>query len=160
MEKYHCMSINYRIFLSLLIAILPGMTLSAQTSTGQRNILIQRFEKDSIHATYNEDYFLMEDSCAHILRIGFYDMALGKFTGPFKDVSKANPKQLLATGRYNENGQKEGAFISYYRNGNLEARGYFKEDRFEGKWEFFYPTGKPKHFYGQWFGYQDPSHLE
>jgi len=131
-------------FLALSIAVFLSFYMQAQSVVTKRPGFIRAFENDSVHISYNEDYFLIEDSCADISRTCHYNLQERKFKGIFKDVSRLNPQQLIAAGRYDENGLKEGDFIAYYLNGNLQAKGTFKDNRFEGKWEFFYPTGRPK----------------
>ncbi|MCW3115779.1 MAG: hypothetical protein JWR18_4175 [Segetibacter sp.] len=86
---------------------------------------------------------LVNDTCADIVRVGHFNADKKRFTGKFKDVSKLNSTLLLAQGSYDENGLKQGPFIIYYASGNLYARGDFNENLFSGKWDFFYPTGKP-----------------
>jgi TonB family protein len=41
-------------------------------------------------------------------------------------------------------GEKEGDFIFYYPNGQLEMSGRFEHNYRKGTWNFFYPDGKPK----------------
>lgn len=94
--------------------------------------------------TLNEDYYLIEDSCARILRYARYDFKQRLFTGKFRDVNFLNQDQVVAAGEYNERGQKQGSFLSYYLNNHLEAKGEFRENKFFGRWELFYEDGKPK----------------
>lgn len=67
-----------------------------------------------------------------------------KFHGRFTDVSKANPNLIINEGSYNDDGLKDGPFIVRYPNGNMLAKGNFKNNRFDGIWNIFYETGKPK----------------
>jgi hypothetical protein len=131
-------------FITIYITSLLSLNLSAQTLAVKRFGFSRSIGKDSLDISFRHDYFLVEDSCADIIRLCGYNNQERKFKGRFKDVNKSNAEQLIATGSYDVNGLKEGDFISYYLNGNLEAKGNFKRNMYNGKWEFFYPTGKPK----------------
>ena len=39
-------------------------------------------------------------------------------------------------------GRKQGIWETYWRNGNIEMRGPYKDDLAEGDWEFYYMDGK------------------
>jgi antitoxin component YwqK of YwqJK toxin-antitoxin module len=125
------------------ISLLLSITSVAQTSQ-RRNVRFVNVGKDSVKLTLNEEYYLIEDSCAQIIRYARFDFKQRLFTGKFKDVNHVNPEQIIATGEYNDKGLKNGEFISYYLNSNLQAKGSFKENRFTGKWDLFYEDGKPK----------------
>ena len=131
-----------------LLAFFPGIffcfDVSAQMPVSRPQIQIQLIGTDSVVLSYDHRYFLTKDSCADIVRYAHYDVQQQKFTGRFRDVSKANPGQLMAEGGYNEIGLREGDFVSYYANGVLQAKGRFKDGGFDGRWEIFYPTGDPK----------------
>ncbi len=130
-----------------LILTVTSLVLSmgsiAQTSQ-RRNIRLQNIGRDSVKLTLNEEYYLIEDSCAQIIRYARYDFKQRLFTGKFTDVNQANPEQVIATGEYNDKGLKNGEFVSYYLNFNLQAKGSFTENKFTGKWELFYDDGKPR----------------
>jgi len=115
----------------------------AQTSQ-RRNVRLQSIGKDSVKLTLNKEYYLIEDSCAQIVRYARYDFKRRLFIGKFTDVNHGSPEHILATGEYNEEGLKNGAFISYYLNSNVQAKGSFKDNKFSGEWELFYEDGKPK----------------
>ena len=110
----------------------------------RRNVRFQSIGKDSVKLTLNQEYYLIEDSCAEIIRYARYDFKQRLFTGQFKDVNNANHEQVIAAGEYNEKGLKNGEFVAYYLNSNLQAKGSFKDNKFMGKWELFYDDGKPK----------------
>jgi hypothetical protein len=133
-----------RFFATLMLTAVVYVV-AAQTTAGQttRRISFRPIGKDSVNLPLNEEYQLIEDSCAAILRYSHYDFKQRKFFGPFKDVSKMNPQVVIAQGSYTAEGLKEGPFELHYLNGNLHARGSYKNDKFDGKWETFYDTGKP-----------------
>ena len=110
----------------------------------RRNIHFNNLGNDSTNLSLNEEYFLIEDSCAQIIRYGHVNMRERKFFGPFKDVSKSNPDLVVSQGNYTAAGLKDGDFISHYLNGNLQAKGNYRENKLSGRWEMFYPDGKPK----------------
>jgi hypothetical protein len=41
-----------------------------------------------------------------------------------------------------EKGIKNGAFITFYLNGNYEKYGLIKDNKNEGEWKYFYPNGQ------------------
>ena len=78
----------------------------------------------------------------------------GKVTGLYKGLIK--------------NGKKEGAWISYYSNGQLESKGNYKNGEFEGEWIRYhengdlslksnYENGKKE---GAWISYYSNGQLE
>src|ERR1035437_1088268 len=119
-----------------------------QFSTAQilakQNIHFRNLGNDSINLSLNEEYYLIEDSCAQIIRYGHLNIKQLIFFGPFKDLSKSNPDLVVSEGNYTATGLKDGDFISHYLNGNLQAKGNYKENKLNGKCELFYPDGKPK----------------
>ena len=110
----------------------------------KRSINIKNLGKDSVNISYNDTYRLTEDSCAQITRYSHYNFEKCIFFGKFKDVSNADHNLVVAEGNYNENGFKDGEFITHYLNGNLQAKGSFKNNKYIGKWEFYYENGKPE----------------
>ncbi|HEX7903182.1 MAG TPA: hypothetical protein VF487_04815 [Chitinophagaceae bacterium] len=110
----------------------------------KRTIHFQHIGKDSVKLHLNEEYYLIEDSCAQIVRYARYDFKQRIFTGKFKDANYSNPDLVVSEGNYNDKGLKNGMFISHYLNGNLQATGSFKDNQFAGKWDLFYDDGKPK----------------
>ena len=126
----------------LLFAFLLAVNLSAQNP--QRRIKWKIFGKDSVNIHLSDEYYLIEDSCAQIMRHGHYDVKEHRFRGKFTDVSIANPDLILAEGSYTDTGLKDGSFITRYLNGKLQAKGNFKDDKYDGHWELFYDSGQPK----------------
>lgn len=110
----------------------------------KRSIRFQNLGKDSIRIALNEEYYLIEDSCAQIIRYARYDAKRRLFTGKFRDVPNSDAGKLISEGEYNENGLKNGDFVSYYLNGNLQSKGSFKNNKFSGRWDLFFDDGKPK----------------
>jgi hypothetical protein len=126
----------------LLFACLAAFNLSAQNQ--QRHIKWKIYGKDSINLRLSDEYYLIEDSCAQVVRYGHYDVKERKFRGKFTDVSTATPDLVVAEGFYTENGLKDGPFITHYLNGKLQAKGNFKENKYDGHWEVYYDSGQPK----------------
>ena len=131
-------------FITFCLTALLSINVSAQLQNVQRAGYSRALGGDSVDVSFRQDYFLVEDSCADIIRLCRFDRQERRFIGSFKDVSKLNPEHVVATGTYDEKGLKEGTFTSYYLNGKIQARGKFKNNLFHDKWEFFYPTGEPK----------------
>ena len=114
------------------------------TKTVQRDISIGFIRKDSVNLSLNNNFELIEDSCAQITRYGHLDLDQRKFKGKFKDVSHVNPQLMVTEGNYTAEGLKDGSFTSRYLNGNLQSKGNFKNNLFDGKWELYYDDAKPK----------------
>ena len=119
-------------------------TFTITTKTVQRDISIDFIRKDSVNLSLNSNFELIEDSCAQITRYGHLDLDQKKFKGKFKDVSHANPQLVVTEGSYTAEGLKDGGFTSHYLNGNLQSKGNFKNNLFDGKWELYYDDAKPK----------------
>ena len=109
-----------------------------------RRVSFHTIGKDSINLSLNSKFEMIEDSCAEIIRYGHFNVRERKFIGPFKDVSKQKEGFVLTQGTYTTNGLKTGLFTSFYLNGNLQSKGNYKENKFDGHWEIFYENGKPK----------------
>ena len=134
------------LFIALLANIGICATALAQFkityNTVKREISYQIIGKDSVNIALNHEFKLIEDSCGQIIRRGHLN-ADNKFYGKIKDVSKLDPKIVLTEGNYTTEGLKDGYFITHYLNGNLEAKGNFKNNQYDGNWEIFYTDGKP-----------------
>jgi len=126
-------------FYTILLA-----ALSSLPAIAQRNIKFNTFGADSIRLTFNKDYFFIEDSCAKIIRYTRFNFRDRKFIGAFKDVADGNPSLVIGEGNYNDAGQKDGEFSEYYLNGNLLGKGDFKDDKYTGKWVFYFEDGQPQ----------------
>ena len=72
------------------------------------------------------------------------DFQRKKYLGHFKDFSNTNSNSIISEGDYDEAGLKDGDFTEYYLNGNLLAKGVFKDDHYTGKWTFYYEDGQPQ----------------
>jgi hypothetical protein len=129
-------------FLLSVAFLLTSTYTSAQIAP--RMIRFRTIGRDSVNMSLNEDYYLIEDSCAAIIRYAHYDGANRKFFGHFKDVSKQNPALVLLEGNYTPDGLKDGTFISRYANGNLRSKGNYKNDQYDGTWEVNYDNDKPE----------------
>ena len=53
----------------------------------------------------------------------------------FTDVPFTGEVEGLNQGKF-KNGKREGAWVNYYKNGNLESKGPFKNDGAEGYWVY------------------------
>ncbi|HVW94884.1 MAG TPA: hypothetical protein VHA56_02855 [Mucilaginibacter sp.] len=116
----------------------------ANAQAVQRRIRFTPVDKDSLDLALNANYYLIEDSCAFIVRHIRFDFETRKFHGRFTDNSTENPAVVLTEGTYNDDGMKEGKFTLRYLNNNIKAVGNFKDDAFDGRWEMFYEDGKPE----------------
>ncbi|NDK57595.1 toxin-antitoxin system YwqK family antitoxin [Pontibacter fetidus] len=109
-----------------------------------RNIKIKNIAaSDSIHIPFNADYYLIEDSCAQIIRQTRFSPDR-KFYGTFRDVRRTNPEQVMASGTYTPEGLKTGLFTVYYANGKERATGNYEQNELTGTWKLFYESGNPK----------------
>jgi hypothetical protein len=132
----------------LLILAFVLITLNfAKAQTKERRIMFKTIAQDSIAIGLNDEYFLIEDDCAQIIRYAHYNFTNRIFSGHFKDVSKADPSLVVSEGYYNEDGQRNGPFFARYLNGNLRAKGIFKNNTYDGKWELYYDNGKPEVYF-------------
>ena len=109
-----------------------------------RRISFKSIEKDSVAIPLNDEYLMIEDSCAQIIRYARLNLQTRKFYGKFTDVSKVDPNLIVSEGTYSSDGLKNGLFKVYYLNGTLKAKGNFKDDKYDGHWEMFYENGKPE----------------
>jgi len=138
------------IFITLTAGLLSCTLAKAQDAASQqpvRSIHYQFIDKDSVKLALNEDFELIEDSCASIFRYARLDTAFGKFVGHIRDVSKADPNVIRTEGTYDKEGNKEGLFVSHFANGQLESKGNFVKNRLDGKWELYYDNGKPRMYF-------------
>lgn len=112
----------------------------------KRNIQFKTFDidRDSVVLPLNSSYYLIEDSCSEIRRYAHFNFEKKNFFGKFRDVSSLDSTLVVAEGAYSNNGIKNGEFISRYLNGKLQAKGNFKDDQYDGKWEVYYEDGKPQ----------------
>lgn len=90
--------------------------------------------------TFDENYFLIEDSCSAITRFARFNGKDRKFFGSFHDVSRNNPDVVAAQGNYSSDGILDGPFISRYLDGQLQAEGTFSHGKMIGKWTLNYPN--------------------
>jgi hypothetical protein len=110
----------------------------------KRVVRFKFITKDSVNIPLNDEFEMIEDSCARITRYGHLKMPGRKFFGHFKDVSRTNPDLVLTEGNYTADGLKDGSFTTRYLNGQLQAQGNFKNNDFDGPWAMYYDDGKPK----------------
>lgn len=131
-------------YLITFITAIYCYSATAQNVSVQRNISFKFIDGDSTRLSFNEEFNLIEDSCSQVYRYAHIDVEQKIYTGPFKDVSHADPKLIITQGAYTAKGLKDGPFIINYVNGTLQAKGNFKNGYFDGRWQVFYDTGKPK----------------
>ncbi len=103
--------------------------------------------KDSVQLSFNENFELTPDNCGQSTRYAHINTRLNRFVGQFKDVSRLDPAIVMAEGAYNARGEKQGPFVTRYVNGQLQAKGDFVNDNFDGKWQLYYDNGKPELFF-------------
>lgn len=134
-------------FIALMVNVFLGTITIAQTIQNDnrpiRNVRFKIFGRDSVVLALNHEFNMIEDSCSQVIRYGHMNTTNRKFYGKIKDVSKLDPKIVLTEGNYTADGLKDGYFITHYLNGNLEAKGNFKNNQYDGDWEIFYADGKP-----------------
>ena len=128
----------------LLFCFLCFFSIIAGAQDVQRHINFNPIDNDSLNMSLNSTYNLIEDSCAQIIRHTRINFRTRKFHGPFSDVSKQNPTVVLNEGNYSNEGLKDGTFIMRYPSGSTKAKGAFKKDVFDGRWDMFYESGKPQ----------------
>ena len=128
----------------LLFCLLCFFSIVASAQDIQRHINFNPIDNDSLNMSLNSEYHLIEDSCATVIRHVRLNFRTRKFHGRFTDVRKDNPAVTLTEGNYDSDGLKSGAFILRHSSGNIKAKGNFKNDDFDGKWEMFYEDGKPQ----------------
>src|SRR5580698_4278312 len=123
----------------LFLVLYSAFQLQAQ----KRHVNFKLIGTDSINLPLNAAYYMIEDSCAEITRYSHFDFTQKKFKGRFKDVSTGD-SIVVAEGFYSEGGLKNGLFTTHYLNGNLQAKGNFKDNKYDGHWEIFYENGQPE----------------
>jgi len=114
-----------------------------------QKLVVRQFDskiigKDSANIFFDENYGLIEENCAHIIRYAHYDVLHSHYIGKFKDVNKFNPASIISEGNYSEKGKKDGAFVLYYLNGKLQSKGSFNNGKYDGDWLFYYSNGNLK----------------
>ncbi len=145
-----------KLFILLAIGIFYCPTVNAQVTTNAGNAPVRRpmrritfnfVAKDSVNLVLNDEFNMIEDSCGQITRYARLKMQQRKFSGKIRDVSRLDTSLVLTEGNYSEDGLKDGYFITHYLNGKLQAKGSFKNNQYDGKWEMYYEDGRPKLFF-------------
>ena len=129
---------------TLLFLVLIAIINISNAQTTERHIRFRSIDKDSVNLSLDDGYYLIEDSCKQITRYCRFDFKQRKFHGKFTDLSNATPGLVVSEGTYTAEGLKSGLFTSHYLNGNLQAKGSFKDDKYDGAWEVYYDNGKPE----------------
>jgi antitoxin component YwqK of YwqJK toxin-antitoxin module len=60
----------------------------------------------------------------------------------YKVISYYETGEISEVGYFNANKEKSGEWISYYRNGQINSKANFQNDKKDGIWEFYDFTGK------------------
>lgn len=128
----------------ILFCFLCFFSIVVRAQGVQRRINFNPIDNDSLDMSLNSAYNLIEDSCAQIIRHTRFNFETRKFHGRFSDVSKQNQAVVLNEGNYSDEGQKDGLFIMRYPDGTTMAKGNYKMDVFDGRWDMFYEDGKPQ----------------
>lgn len=128
----------------LLLAIFCLVLYTASAQNNNRHIHFRSIGRDSLNLALDDGYFLIEDSCKQITRYSKFDFQRRKFQGKFTDISNATPGLIVGEGIYTTDGLKEGLFVTHYLNGKLQAKGTFKNDKYDGAWEIYYDNGNPE----------------
>jgi hypothetical protein len=76
----------------------------SQAQTQRRQINFRAIGIDSINLPLTYEYYLIEDSCAQMIRYSRFNFSERKFFGKFKDVSKENPNLVVSEGTYSTDG--------------------------------------------------------
>ena len=126
----------------LLIVLIFIARLAVAQNTQGRNIPFKKLGPDSVALSIGDDYYLIEDSCAFITRYAHFDFKAKAFNGHFRDVINEDEHIVLTEGYY-KNNKKNGPFILRYPNGQVYAKGNYKDDMYDGRWETFFEDGKP-----------------
>ena len=129
-------------FFTLFIAIITFFSNAFGQSLPVRQMDSKLIGKDSVNIYYDEHYKIIESGCAGMIRFGHLDSLHRHFIGKFKDVSKNDSVLIVSEGNYAADGLKNGAFIVHYLKGTLQAKGYFKNDNYEGEWVFYDANGQ------------------
>ncbi len=87
-----------KFFLSFLLLIVSVCLAEAQNV--RRHVSFRTIDKDSVNLPLNDEYYLIEDSCAQIIRNSRFNFEKRKFYGKFTDVSKANAALKISCRRY------------------------------------------------------------
>lgn len=90
---------------------------------------------------YNKLWRLTKKDSSVFYRICTIDTAEQVFSAEVKDYTKDD--KLIMTGMY-RSGEKNGQFITYYRNGQKESEGTFEDNVRTGVWRYYYANGTPR----------------
>lgn len=142
--------IKMKPILTTLLLLAVAASLQAQTNTApkpKRSVPIHLLHHDSVNMALNENFNRIEDSCATMIRYAHIIPKEHKYVGKFKDVSQLDTAVILTEGEYTADGLKTGLFTAYHLNGELQSKGVYKNNNYDGHWEVFYDNGKPHLFF-------------
>jgi antitoxin component YwqK of YwqJK toxin-antitoxin module len=120
-------------------------------------------DKDSVIIPFDQNYWIVQDSCTQIIRHGHYNFKNKTFVGKFTDVKKDDTTQIVAQGSYTKYRLKDGVFLVNYMDGKLKYSGEFTAGKYTGSWKWYYPNGvlkaagsfKDDKYIGTWSFYYD-----
>jgi len=133
-----------KIIISVLLLVITANCVLAQTEKTPRHVPLHTIGKDSVNLSLNENYNRIEDSCATLIRYGHALIKERKYIGKFKDVSQLDTSVLMSQGEYTADGLKTGLFTAWYINGELQSKGVYKNNNYDGHWEVYYDDGNPE----------------
>lgn len=91
-----------------------------------------------VKVAYDSQWVEVNNKPAVYYRVGFRD-SLGRWNGPVRDYYRNGDIQMK--GAYKEN-KRDGVFLYYSAKRTYTAAGRYIDDRTFGKWETFHPNGK------------------
>jgi antitoxin component YwqK of YwqJK toxin-antitoxin module len=91
---------------------------------------------------YNQNWEITSVKKATYYRFAFLNSSCDFFEGKYTDFSVKN-KKMISSGEYLSN-QKNGEFIKYFENGNIEQQGNYKDNDPSGRWYYYYSNGQLK----------------
>lgn len=95
-----------------------------------------------IKVFFDNDWIVCKPSDAAYYRISQWDSETKSYEGKFTDYSIDNT--VIAEGNYSR-GEKSGVFTFNYENGSKKITAYFKDNKPDGLWIWYYPD-KSVHF--------------
>jgi antitoxin component YwqK of YwqJK toxin-antitoxin module len=91
---------------------------------------------------YTQNWEITSANKATYYRFAFLNSSRDFFEGKFTDFS-VKDKKMIASGEYLSN-QKNGEFIKYFENGDIEQKGNYKYNCPSGRWYYYYLNGQLK----------------
>ncbi|WP_151087150.1 toxin-antitoxin system YwqK family antitoxin [Hymenobacter baengnokdamensis] len=143
MQHFNC---KYLIIKSLVSSILwlPGAAwaqapVGPAATTVALTECVKVIKGDSMALYYDKSYVLTPIACASVCRLTRIDPQ-GNFDGEVRDYT--GPGNKLRYRQHYRHGQREGAYESFYLNGQPAIRGAFTQGQPAGTWVFWYANGQ------------------